>query len=30
MTEVLLPYLTDRSGSTLYQIYTEGRLMLEG
>ncbi len=26
--EVFLPYLTDKSGQTLYQIYSSGQLML--
>lgn len=28
MEEVFLPYLTDRSGQTLYQLYQSGRLAL--
>lgn len=27
--EAFLPYLTNKNGQTLYQAYTEGRLMLE-
>ena len=29
MEEVFLPYLTDRSGRTLYQLYYDGQLALE-
>jgi len=28
MEEVFLPYLTDSSGQTLYQLYQRGRLSL--
>lgn len=28
MDEIFLPYLTDRSGTTLYQLYAGGQLML--
>ncbi len=28
--EIFLPYLTDKSGQTLYQIYSSGQLMLTG
>lgn len=27
--EVFFPYLTDKKGNTVYQIYTQGRLLLE-
>lgn len=30
MEEVFFPYLTDKKGNTVYQIYTQGRLLLEG
>ena len=28
--EVFLPYLTDGKGKTLYQVYKDGQLLLEG